>query len=201
MPLQFVTWFSDVVRDVAVRPLPTVELDAAPWIRRKKRRAKDDRSATVTLPTWDASQLDAGRVFVVLLPSAQLAPGGAIAAMRHRDATATRTMSAHLVGGVLAFAVMLVAPAALADKRAAHLVYSHGDAMSCPDEREIREAVAAALGYDPFQPDAALLVTATIARERGVLVGRVVIEDRKAATRGSREVSDPPPLPWTVALC
>src|SRR5262249_55413914 len=61
----------------------------------------------------------------------------------------------------------------------------------CPDERALRNAVAARLGYDPFRDDAPRVVTATIALDGRTLRGRVRIDDGGAA-RGSREMTARP---------
>lgn len=96
----------------------------------------------------------------------------------------------------VAVACALVVPLALvATSRDAYasptsrLVYVRGaGAESCPDEPEMRRAVAARLGYDPFRPLASTTLTAEVKRERGVFRGRVRLVDDAGVERGAREL-------------
>jgi hypothetical protein len=69
------------------------------------------------------------------------------------------------------------------------LVYVRGaGAESCPDEPELRRAVAARLGYDPFRPLADTTLTAEVRREKGVFRGRVKLVDDAGVERGARDL-------------
>ena len=61
-------------------------------------------------------------------------------------------------------------------------------AESCPDEAEMRRAVATRLGYDPFRPIASTTLTAEIRREKGVFRGRVRLVDEAGVERGARDL-------------
>ena len=60
-------------------------------------------------------------------------------------------------------------------------------AESCPDEREVRRAVAARLGYDPFFPAADKTIVARITRVRDTLRASVELVDDAGIVRGVRE--------------
>ena len=63
-------------------------------------------------------------------------------------------------------------------RRTAVLTYTRGaGAEACPDEPAVRRAVMDRLGYDPFRPEAAVAVTASIARVRGRLRADVMLGD------------------------
>ena len=69
------------------------------------------------------------------------------------------------------------------------LVYVRGaGAESCPDEPEVRRAVATRLGYDPFRPIASTTLTAEIKRDSGVFRGRVRLVDHAGIERGARDL-------------
>ena len=69
------------------------------------------------------------------------------------------------------------------------LVYVRGSgAESCPDEPEMRRAVATRLGYDPFRPLASTTLTAEVRRENGVFRGRVRLVDDAGVERGARDL-------------
>jgi hypothetical protein len=69
------------------------------------------------------------------------------------------------------------------------LVYVRGaGAESCPDEAEMRRAVATRLGYDPFRSLAQTTLTAEIHREKGVFRGRVKLVDDAGVERGARDL-------------
>jgi hypothetical protein len=71
----------------------------------------------------------------------------------------------------------------------ARLVYTRGPgAERCPDELAVREAVGVRLGYDPFRPEAARTVTATIAARRRALHADVKLADANGAVAGSRQL-------------
>lgn len=67
------------------------------------------------------------------------------------------------------------------------LQYSRGEGTSsCPDERTLRESVAARLGYDPFRPDAKGAVAAVLSREPRGLRAVVQLLDASGRITGSR---------------
>ena len=90
-------------------------------------------------------------------------------------------------------ALAVLALTALARDAAAsptsRLVYVRGaGAESCPDEPEMRRAVATRLGYDPFRPLASTTLTAEVRRENGVFRGRVRLVDDAGVERGARDL-------------
>ncbi len=90
-------------------------------------------------------------------------------------------------------ALAVLALTALARDAAAsptsRLVYVRGaGAESCPDEPEMRRAVATRLGYDPFRPLASTTLTAEVRRENGVFRGRVKLVDDAGVERGARDL-------------
>ena len=52
----------------------------------------------------------------------------------------------------------------------------------------MRRAVATRLGYDPFRPHAATILTAEVKREKGVFHGRVRLVDDAGVERGTRDL-------------
>jgi hypothetical protein len=92
------------------------------------------------------------------------------------------------------FALVLAAPRfAWADPPAtpmARLDVTRGPGTSgCPTDEEIRNAVSGRLGYDPFQPDAKRLVSASIAREGTGLTVTVGLRNEAGRSAGSRVLS------------
>jgi hypothetical protein len=71
----------------------------------------------------------------------------------------------------------------------AHLVYVRGDLAQCPEEEEIKNAVSARLGYDPFDARSTTTVTAVITRDRGGLRANVDLRNQATGTGGRRELS------------
>lgn len=71
----------------------------------------------------------------------------------------------------------------------ARLVYLRdAEASSCPDERAVRAAVAARLGYDPFMAFAPSTMFAEIRREGADYKGFVKLVDPDNVVRGAREL-------------
>src|SRR5262249_10897903 len=69
------------------------------------------------------------------------------------------------------------------------LTYVRGaGAESCPDEAELRKAVAARLGYDPFFPSAGRTIAAQIERTRGGFAGELKMLDASGVSRGERKL-------------
>ncbi len=72
----------------------------------------------------------------------------------------------------------------------ARLVYSRtAETASCPAESELRHAVAARFGYDPFSPWAKQTVLVQISRQRVRFIARVQLLDDHGITHGARELS------------
>ena len=66
----------------------------------------------------------------------------------------------------------------VAAQRSARLEYTRAeDTAECPDAKAIQNAIAARLGYNPFKPDAPLLITVDVSRREGGL--RALIELRR----------------------
>jgi hypothetical protein len=73
------------------------------------------------------------------------------------------------------------------------LTFSRGSgAELCPDETELRKAVVARLGYDPFFPWADVTILARITSGQGRLVGTVELLDKAGLVKGSRELTAQP---------
>jgi hypothetical protein len=67
---------------------------------------------------------------------------------------------------VIAFVVSAPLALAAAERPTAHLRYTKkAGANACPDEPDVRDAVAARLGYDPFRDDAARVIDVTVTRD------------------------------------
>ncbi len=94
---------------------------------------------------------------------------------------------------LLLLATLLVAPrlarAGADEREQAHLTYTHdADLERCPNERELRDAVGARLGYDPFVEVAAREVGVTVTRRGGGIVGTLSLKGPRA---GQREIVSP----------
>jgi len=85
-------------------------------------------------------------------------------------------------------ATMVVTPA-FAEKSTAHLVYVRGDLADCPDEQQVRDAVAARLGYDPFEAKSSTTVTAVLTKGRAGLRAHVELRDLTSGAVGRRELT------------
>lgn len=74
----------------------------------------------------------------------------------------------------------------------ARLVYSRtADAVQCPDESTLRDAVAARLGYDPFVAYSARTMVVEIRSESGSLKARVYLVETDDVAGGVRDLSSP----------
>ncbi|HSO36473.1 MAG TPA: hypothetical protein VLT33_28300, partial [Labilithrix sp.] len=98
-----------------------------------------------------------------------------------------------LAGRALAFAcaaaLATAARTALASP-SAKLVYVRGSgAEACPGEAELRKAVAARIGYDPFFPAAQKTVIAQVTRSPSGYRGKVQIVGDDGNVRGERELA------------
>src|SRR5205823_12136080 len=92
-------------------------------------------------------------------------------------------------------AVLAAAPAALLltgtsyATPSARLIYvQQSGAERCPDEQQLRSAVAARLGYDPFFPTAQQTVIAEISHAKRGFRGRVEVVDDAGHARGERVI-------------
>jgi hypothetical protein len=79
--------------------------------------------------------------------------------------------------------------AAPVEKSTAHLVYDRGDLSQCPEEAEVRDAVAARLGYDPFDPSSHTTVTAVIMRDQARLRAHIELRNPNTGASGRRELT------------
>jgi hypothetical protein len=103
--------------------------------------------------------------------------------LRRRLATARWLSGA----GLLLLLLLCGGRAARAEQPAVRLLYSRGEGASgCPDERTLRESVAARLGYDPFAEGAANAVAATLGRGPRGLRAVVELRDANGRVTGSR---------------
>ena len=72
----------------------------------------------------------------------------------------------------------------------AKLVYVRGpDTAACPDEDQLRRAVATRIGYDPFFPSAPKTVIAQVSRAKAGYRGKVQITGDDGRIRGERELA------------
>ncbi|WP_394832235.1 hypothetical protein LVJ94_37540 [Pendulispora rubella] len=70
------------------------------------------------------------------------------------------------------------------------LVYVRGPGTEkCPDERDLRNGVAARLGRDPFDDHAERMVTARVSRARKILRARIEVHGPAGELYGERELS------------
>lgn len=80
--------------------------------------------------------------------------------------------------------------AAGADRPSTRLVVERGDgAGRCPEDAELRQAVAARLGWDPFRPDAADETRLTLWRDGRQLVAQVARRADDGTPLGSRRLT------------
>jgi hypothetical protein len=74
----------------------------------------------------------------------------------------------------------------------ARLVYvREAETDDCPDEQEMKGAVASRLGYDPFQATSASNIEVHVARSDGHLVGRISLSDAAGKRVGERNLTSP----------
>lgn len=104
----------------------------------------------------------------------------------------TRSLSVHrLVCRTVLLAAACVSVArGVGASPSSKLVYIRGaGADACPGEDDLRKAVAARLGYDPFFPSAQKTVVAEVARTPSGYRGKVQIVGDSGALRGARELA------------
>ena len=79
---------------------------------------------------------------------------------------------------------------AQADAPHARFLYEREEsAARCPEADEVEERVAARLGYDPFEDDAASLVELHVSRQRGAMTGHIVMRDAAGEILGERTLT------------
>jgi hypothetical protein len=101
-------------------------------------------------------------------------------------AVGSRTRRWASLSVAIAFGLLLSAKTARAAP-SAKLTYSRGPgAEICPDEGELRKAVAARLGYDPFFPWATKTIEASVTRGKKGFHGEVKVIDAAGMVRGAR---------------
>jgi hypothetical protein len=89
----------------------------------------------------------------------------------------------------LAFLALSFFPREALATPSAKLTYSRGPgAEVCPDEADLRKAVAARLGYDPFFPWAKKTIEADITRGKRGFHGEVKVIDAAGLVRGARSL-------------
>ena len=97
-----------------------------------------------------------------------------------------------LVKAVSVFVVLsaaVFAAPAQAGERARLRFSREATAAECPDERALRDAVSARLGYEPFVADAPRLVVVTFRREGSTLRGVVQLREADGSVRGERTLT------------
>jgi len=83
-------------------------------------------------------------------------------------------------------------PSLAGEATQARLVYVRGAGASvCPQQVQLRMAVAARLGYDPFRATAMRTVIAQIEEKSGELVGHVELVDEQNVSQGARQLTAP----------
>jgi hypothetical protein len=98
-------------------------------------------------------------------------------------------VASRLASGLLAVAAVTASSGVATASPTSRLVYVRGaGAESCPDEPEMRRAVATRLGYDPFRPLASTTLTAQVRRDKGVFRGHVSLVDDAGVERGARDL-------------
>lgn len=89
----------------------------------------------------------------------------------------------------LGLVVLCPRPAA-ASSRTVRLSYVRDSgAEQCPDERWIRQAVTARLGFDPFKDDADVRVEARVSRASKGLAGSISVTDTSGKSLGRRDLT------------
>jgi hypothetical protein len=94
----------------------------------------------------------------------------------------------HLCRAILPCVALAATPSIAAATPSARLIYSRTpEAISCPDEKTLRKAVAARVGYDP--PWAPETIVVQVRRDHGAYGARVQRLDEQGVSRGTRELS------------
>lgn len=80
-------------------------------------------------------------------------------------------------------------PIAASDRPSVKFKYSLGDSTDqCPDEKAVRNSVAARLGYVPWSDRADRLIEVTLGLVDGVLRAEIVMRNKNGETTGTREL-------------
>lgn len=91
---------------------------------------------------------------------------------------------------VAASVALFVADARAQTAPSAQLVYRRAaGAERCPDEDDVRSAVAARLGFDPFAGAPVSTITATLTRTGRVFSARIELRDASGALLGARSIT------------
>ncbi len=92
-----------------------------------------------------------------------------------------------LAFGIFVYSVAL--PSGASEKTQTRLVYVLGaGSSSCPPQVQLRMAVTARLGYDPFSATASRTVIAAIEAKSGQLEGKVELIDDESVSQGARQL-------------
>jgi hypothetical protein len=83
-------------------------------------------------------------------------------------------------------AILALSSVAHARERTRLVVTRDRNAAECPDERALRDAVGARLGYEPFAPGAPSLIIVAFRREGETLFGTVQLRDAAGQVKGER---------------
>jgi hypothetical protein len=93
------------------------------------------------------------------------------------------------IEAICCLGMILVAPHARAEPRLISLQYiREKGAENCPDERWIRQAVSARLGFDPFRADASTRIDARMSPAPKGMNGSLVVVDAAGKRLGRREL-------------
>jgi hypothetical protein len=110
--------------------------------------------------------------------------------LRHAVRALKRRAAPAIALGVLSILALATHDAAADTSRRARLVYIRGAGTeACPEEAELRDAVAARLGYDPFSTWAEDTLFVELAKDKDEgFVSRVKLVDVQSVVRGEREL-------------
>ena len=110
--------------------------------------------------------------------------------MTARARAALGTTQSRFAAAVVAGIVATIASREAHATPSAKLVYVRGpETAACPDESQLRRAVATRIGYDPFFAMASKTVIAQISRARTGYRGKIQIIGDDGAIRGERELA------------
>ena len=101
--------------------------------------------------------------------------------------------SAKAILAVGGYSLLFCASATGQEPPNARLTYSVDSVDACPDEATFRDIVASRLGYDPFQPSAAMRIEVCIEQSGTGHVGSVRALRSDASAIGERKIDTPEP--------